>query len=365
MNLLMISGYGATRFALGERGAIFNTLSEFRRHWGRIDVIAPHLPGSPKSKQVFDNVWIHCSRWPILSQPWFILKKGQEIFRKHQFDVMTVHDYPPFYNGLGASWLCKKVGRSYLYELFHIPGYPRAGNLREKFYFLLTKILIRRITKRAGMIRIMNEREVGNFLKNRGVKPDKINLIPALYIDFDIFKPTNQKKEFDLIFVGRLSSNKGVNLFLELVKRTKLKALMVGEGPLKEKIATEIKQNQLEVNLYGWAKDATEVARLLNQSKILIMPSLNEGGPRVVLEAMACGVPVIATPVGVVPEVIQDGVSGLLVDWSVDNMVKKVGWLLDQREIRNKFIQVGLEIVKKYEKKAAIRNYAEILKGLK
>jgi len=62
---------------------------------------------------------------------------------------------------------------------------------------------------------------------------------------------------------------------------------------------------------------------------------------------MACGVPVIATPVGVVPEVIQDGVSGLLVDWSVDNMVKKVGWLLDQREIRNKFIQVGLEIVKK------------------
>ena len=109
-------------------------------------------------------------------------------------------------------------------------------------------------------------------------------------------------KKYDLIFVGRLVENKGINLLIKAVsklraKNEKLKVLIVGGGPLEGELKSKIKSLKLQdtLMLYGRAKDSLEIARLLNESKILVMPSYNEGGPRVVVEAMACGVPVVST----------------------------------------------------------------------
>ena len=67
-----------------------------------------------------------------------------------------------------------------------------------------------------------------------------------------------------------------------------------------KKLKLETVNHKLEINIvfHGWAKDSYEVAELLNKSRILVMPSYNEGGPRVAVEAMAFGGPGFSKPVG-------------------------------------------------------------------
>ena len=373
MKLLMITGLGSARdLASGKKGAFYNTLEEFHKYWDRIDIMAPRDKRQEKrDKVLFGNVFVHISPWPLVFHPFWFLKKGLEIYKEQKFDLMTVHEFPPFYNGIGARLLWQKTRVPYILEIFHIPGYPKAANIKEFVYRFLSKLFIRFDSSKAKVIRVMNRRQVPNFLIKAGVPREKIIYIPAIYVDTEIFKPMNLHKEYDLIFVGRLENNKRINLLLQAagklkVQSGKLKVLIVGDGPLKENLKLKIKNLKLQDNvlLYGWAKDSQEVAELLNKSKILVMPSYNEGGPRVVLEAMACGVPVLATSVGIVPDIINDRESGRIINWSAEDIAIKAGELLSNTEEYNKYRQAGLEIIKQFEKKAAIKNYADKLKQL-
>jgi glycosyltransferase involved in cell wall biosynthesis len=87
--------------------------------------------------------------------------------------------------------------------------------------------------------------------------------------------------------------------------------LWAGDGPLYEKVCEEIKERKLEGNfvLLGWRED---IAELLAASDALLLTSLHEGLPRVVLEAMAAGKPVVATAVNGIPEAVEEGVTGYL-----------------------------------------------------
>ncbi|RDJ93941.1 glycosyltransferase, partial [Lacticaseibacillus rhamnosus] len=91
--------------------------------------------------------------------------------------------------------------------------------------------------------------------------------------------------------------------------------LVVGDGPLKNKAENRAKSLGISdrVTFAGWLQTNEDVARAVASGKIFVMNSKSEGGPRVALEAMAIGVPVIATRVGVMPDVIQDGINGVFV----------------------------------------------------
>src|SRR3989344_3029558 len=113
---------------------------------------------------------------------------------------------------------------------------------------------------KAVAVRTVNQGQVPEFLKKAGVPAEKIKYIPSLYIDLETFKPIEIEKEYEMIFVGRLVENKGINLFLETVKKMDIRALIVGDGRLKKVINLKIKNDGLKINLYGWAKDSGEVA---------------------------------------------------------------------------------------------------------
>ena len=76
---------------------------------------------------------------------------------------------------------------------------------------------------------------------------------------------------------------------------------------------------------------------------------------------MACGVPVLATPVGIVLDIVKDKESGVIIDWDGADIAKKINILLNDRQIYNKYQSAGLEIVKLFERQSAIKNYAEKL----
>ncbi len=364
----MITGLGSVNDLVSDKkGAFYNTLEEFHKYWERIDIISPSIKGYDSGvKNIFGNVYIHISPLPLIFHPIWFLIKGLEIYREHKFDLMTVHEFPPFYNGIGARLLWNKIRVPYILEILHIPGYPTPADSKEKVYKNLMKWFIRFDASRARAIRVMNKSQVPEFLIKAGVPKDKIVHIPAVYVDLEIFKPMNLPKKYDLIFVGRLAENKGIGLLLEAIRSLKhqipnIKCLIVGDGPLKKSLSLEISHLSLRNNIimHGYAKDSSEIAKLINESKILVMPSYNEGGPRVVVEAMACGVPVLATPVGIVPDVINS--AGMLIDWNSEDIAEKAKKILGNYET---YRNSGLETAKQFERKEAIKNYAEQIKKL-
>lgn len=363
----MISGDRS--LAQGKKGAFYNTLEEFHKYWERIDIICPKARGPVGSPpNPFGNVFIYSSPWSLIRQPWWILKKGREIYQEQKFNLVTVHEYPPFYNGIGARWLWNKIHVPYVLEIFHIVGHPKAASFKESFYKRLSRIFLKFDSSKAMAVRVMNQKQVPDFLLRAGVPKEKIVYIPAIYIDLDIFRPMSLEKKYDLIFIGRLEKNKGPDLLIDaielLTKNYKLetiKLLIVGEGLERKSSELKTKNYKLENNVifHGWAENSREVAKLINESRILISPSYNEGGPRVILEAMACGIPVLATPVGLVPDL---GAAVVQTDWSSENIAEKTKIILDDQTKYMKLKQEGIEIVKQFERKSAIKNYAEKLK---
>ena len=355
--LLMVTGLGSvTDLASDKKGAFYNTLEEFHKYWDRIDIIAPRVKGQPTGEKIiFGNIHIHISKRPLWLHPIFFLSKGIELYRINHFDLMTVQDYPPFYNGIGARLLWMKVRVPYILEIMHIPGYPRSANFKEWLYKQYTKIFIRFIAKKVLAIRVINRTEVPDFLTKYGISKEKLKYIPAFYIDLDIFKPLDLKKKNDLIFVGRLESNKGLDLLLEVAQKSNLKILIVGTGPLYNNLKLQIDNyNISNISLHGFAKNSLEIAKLINESRALVMLSYNEGGPRVVLEALACSVPVIATSVGIVPDVINRS-NGRIIDWSVEEVIGAFNEIKYQKPIID---------TSQFEKISSIKNYADNLKSL-
>lgn len=369
MKLLMISGDRA--LAEGKRGAFYNTLEEFHKYWDRIDIITPKLKKPQLINNIFGNVFIHPSPWPLIFQPFWILKKGKQTYKEQKFDLMTVHEYPPFYNGIGAKLLWNKIKIPYVLEIMHVPGHPKAADLKEKFYKWATRRFIRTDARKAAKIRVINQRQIPEFLIQAGVPADKILYIPAFYIDLNIFRPLAVEKEYDLVFAARLEKNKGIGLLLQAISNVKIqlpsvKLLIIGSGPLKAKLQDYVERGGLERNVFfsGWLETAHDVARSYSSAKIFINPSFNEGGPRVVLEAMACGLPVITTKVGLMLDLIKDGENGLLTDWDPSEMAGKIIHLLDGEELQKKFSRAGLELTRGFKKETAIKNYAQQLQNL-
>ncbi|KUL00274.1 MAG: Glycosyl transferase, group 1, partial [Methanomicrobiales archaeon 53_19] len=121
-------------------------------------------------------------------------------------------------------------------------------------------------------------------------------------------------------YIGRLSGEKGVQHFAEalpaiLGDRDDLRVLIGGDGQLKDSIVATLQEEGLtaRVDLPGWiAHD--DLPAYLNQLRLLVLPSYTEGLPNIMLEAMACGTPVLATPVGAIPDVIIDGKTGFIME---------------------------------------------------
>ena len=154
-----------------------------------------------------------------------------------------------------------------------------------------------------------------------------VELIPN-GIDTDVFanihKRTSLRQELgiageDMVVgaIGRLVPEKGYLFFLACAKRLacvykKLKILIIGDGPLRGELEDWVETAGLQqsVTFLGVRKDIPELLSLID---IFVMASTSEGLPMVLLEAMAAGKPVVATRVGDIPNVVEHGVSALIV----------------------------------------------------
>lgn len=144
-----------------------------------------------------------------------------------------------------------------------------------------------------------------------------------------------------LLFVGRLAAVKGVPILIAALASLRqtfpdMRITMIGDGPERAKLEDEARTLGLSgiVDFVGF-KSQAEVAASLQQTDILILPSFAEGLPVVLMEAMASRVPVIATRIAGVAELVDDGVHGILVPpGDIHSLEKAIGVLLKDPDRR-------------------------------
>jgi len=197
-------------------------------------------------------------------------------------------------------------------------------------------------------------------LLSLGVSSNKLHVIPNGY-DERLFKPFSIAKAREklglpqnkkiLLSVGNLVDAKGHiyligAMSLVLRKRKDVLLVIVGSGSLKELLQSMVKKYGLEdyVMLAG-GKRHEEIPIWMNASDIFILPSLQEGFPTVIPEAMACGKPIVATKVGGVPEAITSDDLGILVP-SKDS--ESLSWAILEGLDRKWDSDIILEHAKKY-----------------
>lgn len=135
-------------------------------------------------------------------------------------------------------------------------------------------------------------------------------------VDVARFHPETQYTDRDLRigYLGRLDEEKGVDTLVEVVDHLpdEIQFTFIGDGSLRNLIEDELGDaiDRGSVEVTGWV-DHEDVPTRLNELRLLVMTSKTEGVPTTVLESMACGTPVAATPVGGIPDVVEDGKTGI------------------------------------------------------
>ncbi len=176
---------------------------------------------------------------------------------------------------------------------------------------------------------IVNASAVGRFMEEQvGVRKDRLRLIPN-GVDLEAYRPAREEERSHrraavgsgagerVGAVMSLTSKKNPGMLVEAAarvaaERPQTRFLVAGEGPLRRALEERIAARGLEgtFTLLGLRRDVPELLRTFD---LLALTSDREGCPNVVLEAMASGVPVVATAVGGTPDLIEEGVTGRLV----------------------------------------------------
>lgn len=159
------------------------------------------------------------------------------------------------------------------------------------------------------------------------------------------------QQELVVGYLGRLSEEKGVKYLIEAIAKLREAAcpvtlLIIGDGPERQTLEQKVRASGLESKVI-FAGFKTDIENWIPTFDIFTLPSLTEGTPMALLEAMAFGVPVIATSVGGVPSVVTDGVNGLLVPpGNAQALSEKIQLLKDTPELKSKLVRAGAVTIK-------------------
>ena len=228
---------------------------------------------------------------------------------------------------------------------------------------ILSKIGLNLSLKLSHFLVTGSEKLRKDYARHYGLKLGRIKVMPN-WINLDRFKSqiSNLKSQKTILFVHWLSERKGAHLLVPIIGLVDAKFIIIGDGPLKNKIIKEIKENKLEKSVRVLGKIPNrDLVKYYTEADIFILPSLQEGFPRVLLEAMAMGVPYVASDVGAVREISPSVAQEFIVKpGDTKEFAKKIQILLSSKEIYDRFRKEELEKVKEYSLDRVVNKFINL-----
>lgn len=268
---------------------------------------------------------------------------------------------------------CKKIYKiPYIISALgaDVPGF-NIGDWRLDIYHTLTRFLSKSIWNNSSHI-IAN----GNSLKEtcKRFSPEQEIEIISNGVDTELFYPDKNKhpgtNEVQLLFISRLMPQKGIDILIKAcnVLNTKgitnYKLTIVGEGHLKGLMFSLIDRFNLKkkINFLGW-KDLEELPEIYRRADIFILPSVMEGMSSVVLQAMASGLPIVASRVKGFEEVVEENINGLFAEYNNPNQfAEAIEKLIKSPELREKMSKQSIEKSKQFSWENIAKKYLEFYK---
>lgn len=344
------------------------------------DALAPLLP-----PHVIYQVARHLKRDPNFMDDILSVAELRSIFRQYRPDTIFLNSSKAGFNGSLATRLIPAASRGTV--IYRIGGWafndPRPGWQRLLF-FVLEKVS-------AGWkdyIVVNNQRDYDLALRRRIQPRRKVVLIHNGIDPYMEFVPPDQARAYfsemmtrlplsdsdeqivppqDPFFIGVIANfypTKGLETLIDALAevKTPFKTIICGEGTLRSKLQQRIVDRGLEKNvvLVGKVNNAWHYLKAFD---LMVIPSLKEGFPWVALEAMAAKVPVLATQVGALPELIDSGRNGVLVPprdshalaLAINNLIA------DERSRSQMVLQAHQDIIKQFDIRAMVERYEMLL----
>lgn len=295
------------------------------------------------------------------------------IFKKLENDCDVVHFHSPLVPLL-------KTKR---YKIATIHGTVLGGNsalqptdLPSIFTKIFTEKFIKiekDIIKESDMLMPISEDCKNDLISNYNIT-NKPMLIVGNGVDTSFFRPIKLVERdpnlIKILYVGRINSQKGLKDIVKCVKylvengKVKIECTMVGNGPFKSSLIKYIYGLKLQqyFKFVSYIESKEILREYYRAADVFVLPSYYEGSPTVLLEAMSCGIPGIATNVGGIPELIQHGKNGLIIP-SRDpvGMAHAILKLVNDESLRTMMGINAIHYIKEYHDWSVIVNKLEAI----
>jgi glycosyltransferase involved in cell wall biosynthesis len=302
------------RFAADCRHIVDLTIATFVRVSQKTSsaVSSNEFISAARSKEIPVEVISETGRFDVS-----VLATLRQICEQHKPDIVQTH-------GTKSHFLVSLLGRRpFTWLAFH-HGYTDE-DLKVRLYNQLDRWSLRTCD-----FTVTVSHEFAKRLVGRSARRDRIFVVPNA-VQHEIYHPDVKRSEearqklnlspdeLVVVAIGRLSPEKGHRYLIDAVAKINstapqmnLQVLIAGEGPSGVQLKRQIDKLGLahKIRMMGYCSD---IKPLLSVADLFVLPSLSEGSPNALLESMAASVPIVATNVGGVPELVDDGESAVLV----------------------------------------------------
>lgn len=349
-----------------------------------VTVLVPAAPGA-KDKEVLEGVkviryhYFPIHKWETLCYPGAIVPRIKEkkirillvpfLFISLYFKLWKIL---PEYDIVHAHWLIPQgIIQSFFKKPYIVTGH---GGDIAAFNKGIIKNLKKKCLRKATYAVVVSKQKLGEIKK---IYFRDYEII-SMGVDFQKFEKTNnyisnffnQNGKTVVLFVGRLVEIKGIEYLIKGIKGLNIKLIIIGNGPLKNKLEQVAKEQNSDIEFWG-NRNHDELCKIYASANILVVPSIidsngaQEGLPTVILEGMASGLPIIATNTGGISDIVKDGINGFLVlEKSSDAIKEKIEMLMTDEILASSLSKQAVADVSKYDYNVKAEQYKVLYRKL-